>query len=112
MTLYDAIIEKVREIEKKTRMEARVTNISASAVLTAELTIVSTILLVILMIRKLNVYIMVLFLLLVGFMLFSMTPIAVILRREQTDSFYKMIFYVILTFGVLITLFYWGNINV
>ncbi|HIH62593.1 MAG TPA: energy-converting hydrogenase B subunit G, EhbG [Methanobacteriales archaeon] len=112
MTLYDAIIEKVREIEKKTRMEARVTNISVSAVLTAELTIVSTILLVILMIRKLDVYIMVLFLLLVGFMLFSMTPIAVILRREQTDSFYKMIFYVILTFGVLITLLYWGNINV
>jgi len=111
MTLYDAIIGKVREIEKKTRMEARVTNISVSAVLTAELTIVSTILLVILMVRKLDVYIMVLFLL-VGFMLFSMTPIVVILHREQTDSFHKMIFYVILTFGVLITLLYWGNINV
>lgn len=112
MTLYDTIIEKIREIEEKTRMEARVTNISASAVLTAELTIVSTIFLVILMIRKLNIYIMVLFLLLVGVMLFSMTPVTVILRREQTDSFHKMIFYVILILGVLITLLYWGNISV
>ncbi|MBC7101446.1 energy-converting hydrogenase B subunit G, EhbG [Methanothermobacter tenebrarum] len=112
MTLYDSIIEKIREIEEKTKKEARVTNISTSAVLTAELTIVSTIFLVILMIRKVNIYIMVLVLLLMGFMLISMTPITVILRREQTDSFHKMIFYVILTFGVLITLLYWGNINV
>jgi len=112
MTLYDTIIKKIREMEEKTRREAAVTNISASAVLTAELTIISTVLLMILMIRKLNIYVMVLVFLLGAFLLFSMMPITATLRREQTDSFYKMIFYVILTFGVLISLLYWGNINV
>ncbi|MDO8869219.1 MAG: hypothetical protein Q7V10_00515 [Methanobacteriaceae archaeon] len=39
-------------------------------------------------------------------------PIIPRLKREQNDSLKNMEFYVILTLGVLITLFYWGTTHV
>ena len=34
------------------------------------------------------------------------------LMREQNDSFSNMIFYIVLALGIIVALFYWGNLNV
>jgi energy-converting hydrogenase B subunit G len=39
-------------------------------------------------------------------------PIMPRLKREQNDSLASMSFYVIVSLSIIVTLFYWGNLNV
>ena len=39
-------------------------------------------------------------------------PIMPRLKREQNDSLASMSFYVIIGLAIIVTLFYWGNLNV
>ena len=112
MFLYDLIVSRIREIQEKTKAEGPVTNISASATLAAEITLISAVLIAAIMLRKINVILMVVVVLALVVALIAAMPLMPRLRKEQSDSFHNMIFYVIVTLGILITLFYWGSSNV
>lgn len=108
MSLYDLIFNKVHEIQEKTKEQEPVTNISASSTLAAEITLISSLLIAAVMLRKINSILMVVVVLALGFALIMAMPIMPRLKMEQRDSFHNMIFYLILTLGILISLFYWG----
>lgn len=112
MNLYDLIIGKIQQIQDKTKEQEPVTNISASSVLAAEITLISSVLIAAIMLRKINDILMVVVVLALFFIMVTAMPIIPRLKKEQNDSLKNMEFYVILTLGVLITLFYWGSTHV
>lgn len=112
MNLYDLIIGKIQQIQDKAKEQEAVTNMSASAVLAAEITLISSVLIAAIMLRKISDVLMVVVVLALFFIMVTAMPIIPRLKREQNDSIDSMIFYVILTLGVLITLFYWGTSHV
>jgi len=112
MTLYDIIIKRIKTIQEKTDAEGPVTNISVSSMLTAEIALISTILLVVSMLRLVNKSLMIVAVLLVLFTAILAMPLMPRIRRELNDSLAHMMFYMILALAIVITLFYWGSLNV
>jgi energy-converting hydrogenase B subunit G len=112
MNLYDIIINRIKIIPKKAKEQEPVTNISASSVLAAEITLISSVLIAAIMIRKISPILMAVVVLALFFALITSAPIMPRLKKEQNDSYKNMIFYVTLTLGILVTLFYWGSNNV
>jgi energy-converting hydrogenase B subunit G len=111
MSFYDLIIKRIREIQK-TEEEEPVTNVTASAMLTAELTLIASLLIAVVMIRLIHPVLMIVMIIAVLIIALMAMPIMPKLRREQNDSFNNMIFYVVIALGIIIALFYWGNLNV
>jgi energy-converting hydrogenase B subunit G len=112
MSIYNLILKRIREIQGKTEEGEPVTNISASSMLAAEITIISSLLIAVVMLRLVNKILMMVLLVAIFVIVIMAMPIMPKLRREQTDSFNSMVFYVILALAIVITLFYWGNLNV
>lgn len=112
MGFYDQIIKRLREIQEKAEKEEPVTNVTASALLTAELTLIASVLIAVVMLRLVHPVLMIIIIAAVFIIAFMLMPIMPRLRKEQNDSFNSMIFYVILALGIIIALFYWGNLNV
>jgi energy-converting hydrogenase B subunit G len=92
--------------------EEPVTNISATAMLTAEITLISSILIAVVMLRLLNKTLMLGLVVVLFLILLMAMPIMPRLRREQNDSLASMSFYVIIALAIIVSLFYWGNLNV
>jgi energy-converting hydrogenase B subunit G len=112
MSLYDVIINKIKQIQGKDEENEPVTSIAASSTLAAEITLLSSLLVAVIMLRYFNNALMIVAVVLVlGAAVFAM-PIMPKLKKEQNDSINSMVFYVILALGIIVTLFYWGNINV
>lgn len=112
MSLYDTIINKIKQISEYDKEDEAVASITASSTLTAEITLLSSILVVVIMLRYFNNALMIISVLLVAAITIFAMPIMPKLRREQNDSLNSMVFYVILALGIIAALFYWGNINV
>lgn len=112
MNIYDTIIKKIKEVRMETGDKKPVSNIDASSMLTAEITLISSILIAVVMLRLLNKTLMITLIVLGSILLFLVMPIMPRLKREQNDSLANMSFYVILALGIIVTLFYWGNLNV
>jgi energy-converting hydrogenase B subunit G len=112
MSFYDVIIKRIREIQEKAEEEEPVTNVTASAMLTAELTLIASLLIAVVMIRLIHPILMIIMILVIFIIALMAMPIMPKLRQEQNDSFNNMIFYVIMALGIIIALFYWGNLNV
>lgn len=111
MNLYDLILNKIRKIQEPGDKEP-VTNISTSSILTAEITLISSILVIMIMLRLVNTVLMIIALLVVLAIISVATPLIPRFKKEQNDSFASMIFYIILALAIVITLFYWGSYNV
>jgi energy-converting hydrogenase B subunit G len=111
MNLYDLIVKRIKE-SQKADSDDPVTNISTSAMLTAEITLVSSILVALIMLRLVNNVLMIVAVLVVMFAAVLAMPIMPRLKREMNDSLYGMTFYVVLTLVIVIALFYWGSLNV
>ncbi|MCG2828093.1 energy-converting hydrogenase B subunit G, EhbG [Methanothermobacter sp. K4] len=111
MSFYDTVIDRIRELTEKDG-EKGVSNISASAALTAEITVTAAVLIAAVMLRKINFILMVFTVLLLAVFLLTSFPISVRLRREQGDEFSRMIFYALMTLGILVSIFYWGGSGV
>ncbi len=92
--------------------EGPVTNISATSMLTAEITIISSLLIAVVMLRLLNRALMMAMVVIVFLIIFMAMPIMPKLKREQNDSLATMSFYVIVALAIIVSLFYWGNLNV
>jgi energy-converting hydrogenase B subunit G len=112
MNLYDLIIKKIEAIQQKTDAEGPVTNITTTSVLTAEITLISTLLLAVIMLRLVNKSLMIVAVLLVLFTAILAMPLMPRIKRELNDSLAYMMFYMILALAIIITLFYWGSLNV
>lgn len=112
MSLYDIIVNKIREIQEISIEKEPVTNLSASATLAAEITLISSILIAAIMLRNINIILMIVIVLALFVALIAATPLMPRLKKEQNDSFNNMIFYVILALALILTLFYWGVRNV
>ncbi len=112
MSLYDSIVNKIREIQEISVEKEPVTNLSASAILAAEITLISSILIAAIMLRNINIILMIVIVLALFVALIAATPLMPRLKKEQNDSFNNMIFYVILALALILALFYWGVRNV
>lgn len=112
MSLYDIIINKIKKVQGETEKDEPVTSIMASSTLAAEITLLSSLLVAVIMLRFLNTALMIfVVLILIAAAVFAM-PLMPKLKREQNDSLNGMVFYVILALGIIVTLFYWGSLNV
>lgn len=110
MNFYDIIIKRIRGIQEKTGKDEPVTNANASAMLAAELTLISSLLIAVVMVRLISPVLMVIMIIALLLILFMAMPIMPGLRREQNDSLNNMMFYVVLALGIIIAIFYWGNL--
>ncbi|MGZ7047071.1 MAG: energy-converting hydrogenase B subunit G, EhbG [Methanobacterium sp.] len=112
MSLYDTIINKIKQISEYDKENEPVTSIAASSTLTAEITLLSSILVAVIMLRYFSNALMIIAVLLVAAIAVFAMPVMPKLRKEQNDSLNSMVFYVILALGIIAALFYWGNIHV
>ena len=112
MSLYDTIINKIKQIQDYDKENEPVTSIAASSTLAAEITLLSSILVAVIMLRYYSNALMIVAVLLVAAIALFAMPIMPKLRREQNDSLNGMVFYVILALGIVTVLFYWGSLNV
>lgn len=111
MNLYDIIVKKIKDIQGAGD-ESPVTNISTSSMLTAEITLISSILVALIMLRLVSKVLMIVAVLVVLFAALTAMPLMPKFKREQNDSLASMMFYVVIALAIVITLFYWGNLNV
>lgn len=111
MTLYDLIIKKIKAIQQPDA-EGPLTNVSVTSMLTAEITLISTVLVALIMLRHVSRILMVVAVIVVLFAALLAMPLMPKIKREQNDSLYYMMFYMILALAIIITLFYWGSLNV
>jgi len=112
MSLYDTIINKIKQVQEYDKEGEPVTSIAASSTLAAEITLLSSILVAVIMLRYFSNALMIVAVLLVAAIAVFAMPIMPKLKREQNDSLNSMVFYVILALGIIAALFYWGNIHV
>ena len=111
MNLYDLIVKKIKDIQGAGD-ESPVTNISTSSMLTAEITLISSILVALIMLRMVSKVLMIVAVLVVLFAALTAMPLMPKFKREQNDSLASMMFYVVIALAIVISLFYWGNLNV
>ncbi|HHT19705.1 MAG: energy-converting hydrogenase B subunit G, EhbG [Euryarchaeota archaeon] len=111
MNLYDLIVKKIKNIQG-VGDESPVTNISTSSMLTAEITLISSILVALVMLRLVNKVLMIVAVLVVLFTVLTAMPLMPKFKKEQNDSLAFMMFYMVIALAIVITLFYWGNLNV
>ena len=112
MSLYDTIINKIKEVQDYDKEGEPVTSIAASSTLAAEITLLSSILVAVIMLRYFSNALMIIAVLLVAAIAVFAMPIMPKLKREQNDSLNGMVFYVILALGIITVLFYWGSLHV
>ena len=112
MNIYDIIVKKIKDVRMETGDDRPVSNIAASSMLTAEITLISSLLIAVVMLRLLNKTLMIALVLVLFVLAFLAMPIMPRLKSEQNDSLATMNFYVIVALGIIVTLFYWGNLNV
>ncbi|MDR2544244.1 MAG: energy-converting hydrogenase B subunit G EhbG [Methanobrevibacter sp.] len=107
MDIYTMIHNSVQNFQNKLKKD-KITNENVSSSIAAELTIISTILISSILLRHINVMLTVLIILGLGLYLITNMPLISKLKKEQDDSLNKMMFYVILTLGILVSVVYWG----
>jgi len=112
MSLYDTIINKIKQVQEYDKEDEPVTSIAASSTLAAEITLLSSILVAVIMLRYFSNALMIIAVLLVAAIAIFAMPLMPKLKKEQNDSLNSMIFFVILALGIITVLFFWGNFNV
>ncbi|MDP3065637.1 MAG: energy-converting hydrogenase B subunit G, EhbG [Methanobacteriaceae archaeon] len=111
MTFYDLIVKRIKKAQEADS-EGPVTNVSTSAMLTAEITLISSLLVALIMLRLVSNVLMIVAVLVVLFAAILSMPLMPRLKKEQNDSLFNMTFYVVLALTIVIVLFYWGSLNV
>jgi energy-converting hydrogenase B subunit G len=111
MNLYDLIVKRLKEVQKADS-DGPVTNVSTSSMLTAEITLISSALVALIMLRLVNNLLMIVAVLVVLFVAILAMPLMPRLKREQNDSLFNMTFYVVLALTIVIVMFYWGSLSV
>lgn len=108
MKIYDAFFEVVKNFRKRFS-GGSVNNIDVTGSLTSEILLIISLLLACLLIRHISPLLAGVAVLVLAVMLIINMPLIPKFKVEQEDSLNKMIFYAILTLGILITFIYWGG---
>ncbi len=107
MKLYDKFFNVVKKF-RQLFTPGPVTNSEVSGTLTAEILLIVSLILVCLLIRHVNILLCGIITILVAVILIVNMPLIPKFKVEQEDSLNKMLFYAILTLGILIVFIYWG----
>ena len=108
MRLYDQIWDVVKQF-KKLFSPGPVTNADVSGSITAELFIIVSVVVASMLLRHINVLLSALVAVIVAVVLITNIPLIPKIKIELDDSMDKMIFYAILTLGIIIAFLYWGG---
>ncbi|KZX13999.1 hypothetical protein [Methanobrevibacter filiformis] len=111
MDFYEMIVNSFKEVKARLKNDPT-TNTNVSGYLAAELTLIVSLILLAIMLRHVNVILTIVLILALGLVLITNMPLMPKFAKEQDDSLNKMIFYVVLTLAILVTILYWGRINV
>ena len=108
MKLYDQIFNIVKTF-KKLFSPGPVTNADVSGSITAEIFIITSLVLSALLLRHVSVLLAALVAFILAIVLISNIPLIPKFKMEQEDSLDKMIFYAIITLSIIVIFLYWGG---
>lgn len=108
MKLYDKFFQVVKNF-RQYFSSGPVTSTEVSGTLTAEILLIVSLILVCLTVRHVNIILCGIITLIVAVGLILNMPLIPKFKKEQDDSLNKMLFYSILTLGILIVFIYWGG---
>ena len=108
MKLYDKFFNVAKRF-KQIFTSGSVTNSEVSGILTAELLLIVSIILLVVLIRHVNILLCGVMTLLVAIILIANMPLIPKFKVEQEDSLNKMLFYSIITLSIIIIFIYCGN---
>ena len=111
MKLYDQIFNIVKQF-KKLFSPGPVTNADVSGSITAEIFIIVSIVLSVLLLRHVNILLAGLVAFILAILLIANIPLIPKFKIEQEDSLEKMLFYAITTLSIIIVFLYWGGLLV
>ncbi|WP_458406109.1 hydrogenase [Methanobrevibacter sp.] len=108
MKLYDQIFNVVKQF-RKLFSPGPVTNADVSGSITAEIFIIVSLVLSVLLLRHVSFLLAGLVALIVAVVLISNIPIIPKFKMEQDDSLEKMLFYAVVALAIIVTFLYWGG---
>lgn len=111
MKLYDQIFNVVKQF-KKLFSPGPVTNADVSGSITAEVFLIVSLVIASLLLRHINVLLAGFVTLILAIVLIGNIPLIPKFKIEQEDSLEKMLFYAIITLGLIVIFLYWGGVLV
>ena len=108
MKLYDQIFNVVKQF-RKLFSPGPVTNADVSGSITAEIFLIVSIVLAVILLRHVSVLLAGLAALVVAIVLITNIPLIPKFKIEQEDSLEKMLFYAVVTLSIIIAFLYWGG---
>lgn len=102
MKIYELIFDLVKS-------KLPLSNEDMTGNLAAELLLYVSLILVCLLFRHINVLLSAILILIAIVFILTNMPLIPKFKSEQDDSLKKMMFYIVLTLGVIITFVYWGG---
>ena len=108
MKLYDQIFDVVKQF-RKLFSPGPVTNADVSGSITAEIFLIVSIVLAVILLRHVSVLVAGLATLVVAIVLITNIPLIPKFKIEQEDSLEKMLFYAVVTLALIATFMYWGG---
>ena len=111
MKLYDQIFNIVKQF-KKLFSPGPVTNADVSGSITAEIFIIVSIILAVMLLRHVNILLTALVVFILSIILISNIPLIPKFKIEQEDSLEKMLFYAIISLSIIVVSLYWGGLFV
>ena len=108
MKLYDQIFNVVKQF-RKLFSPGPVTNADVSGSITAEIFLIVSLVLAVILLRHINVLLAGIVALILAVVLISNIPLIPKFKMEQEDSLEKMLFYAIITLVIIVTFMYWGG---
>ena len=108
MKLFDQIFNVVKQF-RKLFSPGPVTNADVSGSITAEIFLIVSIVLAVILLRHVSVLVAGLATLVVAIVLITNIPLIPKFKIEQEDSLEKMLFYAVVTLSIIIAFLYWGG---
>jgi energy-converting hydrogenase B subunit G len=107
MAFYDLLLNSLRDVKGKIKNDP-LTSDNVSGATAGELTIISVTLLAALLLSHISLLISAVIVLILAVVLITNLPLIPKVIKEENNSLDTMMFYVILTMGIVICLIYWG----
>ena len=107
MAFYDLLLDSLKEVKGKIKKDP-LTSDNVSGATAGELTVISVTLLAALLLTRVNLLISMVIVLILAVALVTNLPLIPKVIKEENNSLDTMLFYVILTLGIVVCLIYWG----
>ena len=107
MSYYDDFVKSLSKYKDKVSRDPT-TNEKVSGALAAEITLISTLLIASLLLRHINIVLTAVVVVVLAAVLITNLPLIHKVQSEMSDSLDKMIFYGVVTLGILVVILYWG----